>query len=238
MLLKAGVVCQLKEGEECENTAIASERVASEMIGLTTAVAIALNHALKDDDLKGADPALLKKWCVFYSHHLLPQTKATVKRTSPKLDAYGLFLPSRMGTTVAPDILEKGLHLHETEVAEKIEIDAESDDVAAIKPEDMEPSDTAQTETVAVPKSSPPGQACAVKAEKSASLADEQADDDDDANDEYEYEDEDDDDEDAYQANIFPVLCHTCYNVISYYVASDAKCVLTVLVTCYSSVTQ
>jgi hypothetical protein len=202
MLLKAGVVCQLKEGEECENTAIASERVASDMIGLTTAVAIALNRALKDDDLKGADPALLKKWCVFYSQHLLPQTKVMVKRTSPKLDAYGLFLPSRMGATVAPDILEKGLHLHETEVAEKIEIDAESDDVAAIQPEDIEPSDTAQTETVAVPKSAPPGQACAVKAEKSASLADEQADDDDDddandEDDEYEYEDEDDDDEDA-----------------------------------------
>jgi hypothetical protein len=46
-LLKAGVVCQLKEGEECENTAIASELVASDMIGLTTAVAIALNRALK-----------------------------------------------------------------------------------------------------------------------------------------------------------------------------------------------
>jgi cell envelope opacity-associated protein A len=199
-LLKAGVVCQLKEGEECENTAIASERVASDMIGLTTAVAIALNRALKDDDLKGADPALLKKWCVLYSQHLLPQTKAMVKRTSPKLDAYGLFLPSRMGTAVAPDILEKGLHLHETEVAEKIEIDTESDDTAAIKPEDIEPSDTAQTETVAVPKSALPVQASAVKAEKSASLADEQADDEDDANDEadeYEYEDDDDDDEDT-----------------------------------------
>jgi hypothetical protein len=108
-----------------------------------------------------------------------------------------------MGTAVAPDILEKGLHLHETEVTEKIEIDAESDDTAAIKPEDIEPSDTAQRKTVAVPKSAPPGQASAVKAEKSASLADEQADDDDDddandEDDEYEYEDEeDDDDEDA-----------------------------------------
>ena len=118
MLLKAGVVCQLKEGEECENTAIASERVASDMIGLTTAVAMALNRALRDDkSLRGADPALLKKWCEFYSQELLPQTKAMVKRTSPKLDAYGLFLPSRMGASVPPDLLEKGLHLEEDAAA-------------------------------------------------------------------------------------------------------------------------
>lgn len=130
MLLKAGIVCQLKEGEECENTAIASERVASDMIGLTTAVAIALNRALKDDDLKGADPALLKKWCVFYSEELLPQTKTMVKKTSPKLDAYGLFLPSRMGTSVSPDLLEKGLHLEEDE-EEKTETMVESVDTTA-----------------------------------------------------------------------------------------------------------
>lgn len=125
MLLKAGIVCQLKEGEECENTAIASERVASDMIGLTTAVAIALNRALRDDNLKGADPVLLKKWCVFYSEQLLPQTKTMVKKTSPKLDAYGLFLPSRMGTSVSPDLLEKGLHLEEDdEEEEKHEVEA------------------------------------------------------------------------------------------------------------------
>merc|ERR1712232_129147 len=97
MLLKAGVACQLKDGEECENTAIAVERVASDLIGLTTATAIALNRALKEDDFRGADPALIKRWCEFYSEELLPQSKAMVKKTSAKLDAYGLFLPSRMG---------------------------------------------------------------------------------------------------------------------------------------------
>lgn len=116
MLLKAGILCQLKEGEECENTAIASERVASDMIGLTTAVAIALNRALKDGDLKGADPSLLKKWSVFYRDELLPQTKTMVKKVSPKLDAYGLFLPSRMGTSVSPDLLEKGVTLPDNNV--------------------------------------------------------------------------------------------------------------------------
>ena len=113
MLLKAGVACQLKEGEECENTAIAAERVASDLIGLTTAVAIALNRALKGDSLDGADPALIKRWCEFYSEELLPQTRAMVKKTSPKLDAFGLFLPSRMGASLTPETLQKGLKADE-----------------------------------------------------------------------------------------------------------------------------
>lgn len=114
MLLKAGIACQLKDGEECENTAIAVERVASDLIGLSAAVAMAINRALKDDDLKGADPSLIKQWCEFYSEELSPQTRSMVKKTTPKLDAYGLFLPSRMGTTVSQDILQKGLNLEET----------------------------------------------------------------------------------------------------------------------------
>lgn len=113
MLLKAGVACQLKEGEECENTAVAAERVASDLIGLSTAVAIALNRALKSDDLDGADPALIKRWCEFYSEELLPKTRAMVKKTSSKLDAYGLFLPSRMGATVSPETLQRGLKADE-----------------------------------------------------------------------------------------------------------------------------
>lgn len=126
MLLKAGVACQLKEGEECENTAIAAERVASDLIGLTAAVAIALNRALKRDDLKGADPLLIKRWCEFYSADLLPQTRAMVKRTSSKLDAYGLFLPSRMGATVSQDVLQKGLKLDEDDGAvEKVSAEEE-----------------------------------------------------------------------------------------------------------------
>ena len=73
------------------------ERVASDMIGLTTAVAKALNLALKGEDDSGdLDNGILKKWCEFYSDELLPKTKALVKGASPTLDAYGLFLPSRM----------------------------------------------------------------------------------------------------------------------------------------------
>lgn len=111
MLLKAGLACQLKDGEECENTAIAVERVAADMIALTDATGIALTRALKDDDLKGADPVLIKKWCVFYKDHLQPETRAMVKNTSPKLDAFGLYLPSRSKVSVSRDLLEKGLNL-------------------------------------------------------------------------------------------------------------------------------
>ena len=113
MLLKAGLACQLKEGEECENTALAVERVASDLIGLSAAVAMALNRSLKDPDLKGAQPDLLRQWCEWYSQDLVKETKAMVKKTSAKLDAFGLFLPSRMGTTVSQDLLDKGLALED-----------------------------------------------------------------------------------------------------------------------------
>mmetsp|Transcript_15966 Transcript_15966/g.20999 ORF Transcript_15966/g.20999 Transcript_15966/m.20999 type:complete len:618 (-) Transcript_15966:400-2253(-) len=120
MILKAGVACSLKDGEECENTAIPLERAASDLIALTTAVATALNRALKSDD---ADPSIVKKWCEFYSEELLPQTKSMVKKTAAKLDAYGLFLPSRMGATVSQELLQKGLKGGEG--AEKKEEDVE-----------------------------------------------------------------------------------------------------------------
>ena len=112
LLLKTGVACVLKNGEECENSALAVERVASDLIGLTTAVNGALTKALKGD-LNGADTALIKKWCLFYSEELLPQTRAMVKKTAPKLDAFGLFLPSRMGPSLSQDLLQKGLKLDE-----------------------------------------------------------------------------------------------------------------------------
>jgi hypothetical protein len=112
LLLKTGVACVLKNGEECENTALAVERVASDLIGLTTAINGALAKALKGD-LNGADTALIKKWCLFYSEELLPQTRAMVKKTAPKLDAFGLFLPSRMGPSLSQDLLQKGLKLDE-----------------------------------------------------------------------------------------------------------------------------
>lgn len=135
MLLKAGMACQLRDGEECENTAIAVERVASDLIGLTAGVAMALNRALKDDDLKGADPALIKLWCKFYGEELSPQTRSMVKRTTPKLDAYGLFLPSRMGATVSQDTLERGLKLEEGNVDSRETVEEESPEAQEKKSE-------------------------------------------------------------------------------------------------------
>jgi hypothetical protein len=108
MLLKAGLACDLKEEEECENTAIAFERVVSDLIGLTTATATALNKALKNDS-DDLDRDLIKKWCEFYSEELLPKTKSMVKSSAPTLDVYGLFLPSRMGASVSQDLLKRGL---------------------------------------------------------------------------------------------------------------------------------
>jgi hypothetical protein len=132
LLLKAGVACQMKDGEECENTAIAVERVASDLIGLTSAVAKALNRALRDDGMKGSDAELIKRWCEFYGEDLLPQTRSMVKKTTPKLDAYGLFLPSRMGALVSQDLLQKGLKLEESEDA-SAEAENVEDEVAGEK---------------------------------------------------------------------------------------------------------
>jgi hypothetical protein len=187
MLLKAGVVCQLKEGEECENTALAAERVASDLIGLTAAVAIALNRALKNGDLKGADPALLKRWCVFYSEELLPQTKSMVKKISPKLDAYGLFLPSRMGTSVSQELLEKGLHLDEdstTASDSPVAIADESEESS--KPKDEEKAEEEEDEKSSGEEAAKPeAQAEKETAEEEAALDDDAS-----VDDEYEYEEE------------------------------------------------
>lgn len=109
MILKAACACALKEGEVCENTAIAVERVVADLMGLTSATASALTRALSDADQTDLDGALIQKWCQFYSDELLPKTKAMMKRTSPKLDAFGLFLPSRIGASISQDLLEKGL---------------------------------------------------------------------------------------------------------------------------------
>ena len=122
LVLKAGTACAMKDGEESEHCAIAVERVAADLMSLCTAVAKSLQKALSEESGgDAADPAVLQKWCVFYSQQLLPQTKAMVKKTSPKLDAYGLFLPSRMGTTLSPELLQKGLTLTETEEEEEEE---------------------------------------------------------------------------------------------------------------------
>jgi hypothetical protein len=133
LLLNAGVACVLRDGEECENTALAVERVASDLISLTGAVAKALNKALPsvimddtnnnknhddtDDDKHqwkgGVDVLLLKKWVEFYNDELAPKTRAMVKKTAPKLDAFSLFLPSRPSDTVSQDLIQKGLKLGE-----------------------------------------------------------------------------------------------------------------------------
>ena len=93
-----------------ENIAIAAERVAVDLMSLTSAVAVALNRSIKGKEAKDADPEIVKLWCQFYCEELLPQTKAMVKRTSPKLDAFGLFLPTRMSASVSQEVLKTGLH--------------------------------------------------------------------------------------------------------------------------------
>ncbi len=113
MLLKAGIACNLKSNgeEDCENTAIAVERVIADLIGLTTAVATALNNALKGDYDSDVDMdwVLIKEWCEFYANDLLVQTKSMIKAATPTLDTYGLFLPSRIGASLSQDLLQKGL---------------------------------------------------------------------------------------------------------------------------------
>ena len=178
LLLKTGVACALKNSEECENTALAVERVASDLMGLNTAVSGALTKALKGDDLNGADPALIKKWCEFYSEELLPQTRAMVKKTAPKLDAFGLFLPSRMGPTLAQDLLQKGLKLDETSAASEEDADAKKGEQA----EEEKESDKAEDE----------------EEEAEEEAEEEEGDDDVEEIDEYEYDEEEEyyDDED------------------------------------------
>jgi len=122
------------------------ERVASDLLGLTTAVTDALTRALKSD-LKGADPVLIKKWCEFYSEELLPQTRSMVKKTAPKLDAFGLFLPSRMGPTLSQDLLQKGLKLDESSgTTETADSDESSTTKKDASDEEEKESDDAENE--------------------------------------------------------------------------------------------
>lgn len=197
MLFKAGLACQLKDGEDCENTAIAAERTASDLIGLTAAVASVLNRVLKDEDLKGGDPVLIRKWCELYKKQLLPQTKAHVKRLSSKLDAFGLFLPSRMGTSVSQELLEQGLNLEEEEPVDDLEETepkkgAEQAEEAEEDEEEMDGEEDEDDEGARSPKTRKPSSKATEMEEDEEDDAEEDddaklADDDDD---EYEYEDE------------------------------------------------
>ena len=148
MILKAGCACALKDGEVCESTAMCVERVVSDLIGLTTATAVALNRALKGGkDSKGADPAIVKKWCQFYSEELLPQTKALMKRTTPELDAYGMFLPSRMGASVSGELLQKGLQGGDE--GDKSPIEEEKDGETEEESKEDTPADDKEEEAAA-----------------------------------------------------------------------------------------
>jgi len=111
MVLKAGLACTLHDGEETESTAMCVERVAADLMGLTAAVAVALKRELKKQTISEDSEELLKQWCEFYSEELLPDTKKFCKKVTGKLDAYGLYLPSRIGANLSQDLLEKGLKL-------------------------------------------------------------------------------------------------------------------------------
>merc|ERR1719491_1866228 len=110
MVLKAGLACALHDGEESESTAACCERVAADLMGLTAATAAALKHQLKKADRGGPEEdARVRRWCEFYARELLPDTKKFVKRASAKLDAYGMYLPSRMSASLSSELLERGL---------------------------------------------------------------------------------------------------------------------------------
>lgn len=195
LLLKAGVACQLKEGEDCENTAIAVERVGSDLISLTATVAMTLNRVLKESKLSyGADPVLIRQWCEFYRDELSPQTRAMVKKSAPKLDAYGQFLPSRMGTTVLPDLLEKGLKLDESMVETMEEEKAEdmAEDAVAAEGGDEKVEEVAHVERASdVAAAADEGEV----EEDEGEVDDGQEEG---AEDEYEYDDDDDEEEEEY----------------------------------------
>jgi len=111
MVLKAGLACTLHDGEDSESTAMCVERVASDLMGLTAAVAVALKRELKSQSIPEDSEDLIKQWCEFYSQELLPDTKKFCKKVTGKLDAYGLYLPSRIRDSLSPELLEKGLKL-------------------------------------------------------------------------------------------------------------------------------
>lgn len=194
MILKAGCACALKEGEVCENTAIAIERVVADLMGLTSATASALNRALSDEDQTDVDGLLVQRWCQFYSDELLPKTKAMMKRTSPKLDAFGLFLPSRIGASISQDLLEKGLAGQvgstTSSVDEKPTAEETSDDKSKIA-ETKEVIQNDDIEDTGDSVEQQPKRKAQVEEPKPVPKSDDVADEDEyDVYDEYEYDDE------------------------------------------------
>lgn len=143
MVLKAGLACTLHDREDSESTAMCVERVAADLMGLTAVVATALKRELKQQNISEDSEELVKQWCEFYSEELLPETKKFCKKVTNKLDAYGLYLPSRMSASLPTDLLEKGLKLgagageKEDEEGEEVEEDA-SDEEKSEKSEEGE----------------------------------------------------------------------------------------------------
>lgn len=134
MVLKAGLACTLHDGEDSESTAMCVERVAADLMGLTAAVATALKRELKQSpsspvELSSSSDELTKQWCEFYAEELLPETKKFCKKVTNKLDAYGLYLPSRISASLSPELLEKGLKLGSSGKNGKKEENAEEEDV-------------------------------------------------------------------------------------------------------------
>lgn len=132
MVLKAGLACTLHDGEDSESTAMCVERVAADLMGLTAAVATALKRELKQSpssSVESSSDELTKQWCEFYAEELLPETKKFCKKVTNKLDAYGLYLPSRISASLSPELLEKGLKLGSSDRNGKNEENAEEEDV-------------------------------------------------------------------------------------------------------------
>ena len=146
MVLKAGLACTLHDGEDSESTAMCVERVAADLMGLVSAVATALRRELKQSSLTGDDEALVRQWCEFYSEELLPETKKFCKKVTGKLDAYGLYLPSRMSASLSPDLLERGLKLGSVGSAEKKDGVAGGDEKDDVASGEEEPVDEEKTE--------------------------------------------------------------------------------------------
>jgi len=200
MILKSGCACVLKDGEACENTASCVERVAADLVGLVGAVAAALNRSLKNDGPNdGSDPAVVAQWCEFYSDELLPRARRMIKETSPQLDAYGLFLPSRMGASVPQELLQRGLKGAEVEEEEEepaAEEEEESPEAEADEEEEEEEKVKAAAPARAPKKAEEP--APKKKAPAPRKPEPEPEEEEEDEYDEYEYEEEEYyDDEDA-----------------------------------------
>eukprot|EP00584_Thalassiosira_punctigera_P001908 CAMPEP_0172544404 /NCGR_PEP_ID=MMETSP1067-20121228/14568_1 /TAXON_ID=265564 ORGANISM="Thalassiosira punctigera, Strain Tpunct2005C2" /NCGR_SAMPLE_ID=MMETSP1067 /ASSEMBLY_ACC=CAM_ASM_000444 /LENGTH=619 /DNA_ID=CAMNT_0013330963 /DNA_START=53 /DNA_END=1912 /DNA_ORIENTATION=+ len=182
MVLKAGLACALHDGEESESTAMCVERVAADLMGLTAAVAVALKRELKKQTVENEE--VVKQWCEFYSEELMPDTKKFCKKVTGKLDAYGLYLPSRISANLSQELLEKGLKLG-SDGGDKEE--EERDDGEAEEPSEEEEEKSEEKKDAEVEKVDDADASIAMSADTSASTQDEE-----DLYDEYEYDEYDD----------------------------------------------